>query len=365
MTALAMALVAGACSGEDTSATPGTPAPRATTTSPSGSTSPLAPDGLAAAGARADLLVGVALDPALLADPDYERTVREQYAAVTPENAMKWGPVHPAPDRWDLADADAVVDLAEANGMAVRGHTLNWHRQNPDWVVEGAPTWSAEEAEAILRDHISTLVGRYQGRVVHWDVSNEAIDDDGTWREENPWYQALGEDHVRIAFEAAHAADPDALLFLNDYGIETPGPKQDAVLGLAADLVAAGVPIHGVGLQAHLLAPALPTRAQLDATMARIADMGLEVAVTEADVATLEPPDEAGLAAQRQGWVDLTAACLAQPRCATFVTWGVDDGSSWIPGELPGFGSALLFDQAYQPKPVYDEVLATLRAGRP
>src|SRR5262245_54450001 len=163
---------------------------------------------------------------------------------------MKWGPVHPAEDRWDFEPADRLVAFAEAHGMAVHGHALVWHRQLPPWLDPGM---TPRRMAGVLAGHIETLVGRYRGRVTAWDVLNEALADAGGLRR-TASLREVGPGYIAQAFRLAHAADPDARLYYNDYGAEGGGVKADAVHALVLRLLDEGVPIHGVGLEMHLRA---------------------------------------------------------------------------------------------------------------
>jgi endo-1,4-beta-xylanase len=312
--------------------------------------------------AGSNFLVGAAVtNEPLRDDPRYGGLLAREYNALTPENAMKWDTIHPAPDRYHFAPADAIVDFADSSGMVVRGHTLVWYRQVPEWVTDRE--WTRPELERVLRDHIRRVVGHYRGRVVQWDVVNEAIDGEGRLRD-SVWLRVIGPDYIRLAFRWAREADPDALLFYNDFDLEFPGPKATAVEALVRDLVRGGVPIDGVGLQAHELTARPPTRANVEQTLRTYARMGLAVGITELDVGVVLPGDAAQYEAQARVYDDVLAGCLAVTRCRTFVTWGFTDAHSWVPTELPGFGDALPFDESYRPKPAADALRARLAHGR-
>jgi endo-1,4-beta-xylanase len=296
----------------------------------------------------------VDLDP-LLMDPDYRETLEAQYGSITPENAMKFGIIHPALDGFDFEAADAIMAFAASRSMAVHGHTLLWHEQQPAWLQEGAPTREFLMAE--LESHVATVVGRYANAVASWDVANEVIAPDGGGLRETFWTSGGGADVVDSAFVWARRADPDAELFLNDTAVETIGPKSDALLALAVRLRDAGVPIDGVGFQAHLTVPG-PSREELQANMARFAAAGFDIRITELDVRIPDGTDL--LAEQAEVYADVIGACLAEPRCRGVTTWGFTDRYSWIPGFYPGFGRALPFDSAYVPKPAYEAMARSL-----
>jgi endo-1,4-beta-xylanase len=315
---------------------------------------------LRGAAAGHGLVVGAAVDASALgAESDYAGVLAREYNAVTPENAMKWGLIHPERDRYDFAAADALVTFAQEHGMTVRGHNLVWHMQNPPWLEQGS--FTRDEAITILHDHITTVVSRYRGRVAQWDVVNEAIADDGTLRD-TVWLRAIGPDYIDLAFEFAHAADPKARLYYNDYSTESPGPKQDAVFALVTGLRVRGVPIDGVGFQSHIFSvDAAPSQATLTESLNRFAQAGFAVAITELDVGLTLPADEAQLQRQADVFRSVLAACLSTARCDTFVTWGFTDRHSWVPAFLKGRGAALPFDAQLQPKAAYTALLSELQ----
>ncbi|MFN8038637.1 MAG: endo-1,4-beta-xylanase [Acidimicrobiales bacterium] len=314
-------------------------------------------------GAARGVLMGTAVgSPALLADPDYSATLAHEYGGGVSENDMKWGPIHPAPGTYAFAPADGQVAFLEANAMAVRGHNLAWWNQNPAWLLNGP--WTRDQLIAVLRDHIHTVVGHYAGRIREWDVVNEAIGLDGQpWA--NVWAQKIGfPDYLDLAFTFAHEADPSAKLFYNDFLLEAPGPRFDAVLAMVTGMKARGVPIDGIGFQAHLGTEACGDACvnRTLANMVRAAAAGLSVSITELDVAVPLPATPEKLADQATVYRSVLQACLLAPSCHTFFTWGFTDAHSWIPSQRPGFGAALPFDEQYRPKPAYDAMVATLQS---
>jgi endo-1,4-beta-xylanase len=276
---------------------------------------------------------------------------------LTPENAMKFGPLHPDPDRYNFADADAIIAFAKANAMQVRAHTLVWHEDLPRWLTERNVT--REDLMANLRQHILTVVGRYRGRVVAWDVVNEAMADSGSLRD-TIWLRGIGPDYIDLAFRWAHEADPQARLFYNDYGGEGLGRKSDAIYGLVRNLQTRGVPIHGVGLQTHIRLESSPALRDVAANMNRLAALKLEVHITEMDVRIEGPVTEEALAAQARIYRDMLGVCLSAKNCKAFVLWGFTDRHSWIPQFFPQWGAALIFDESYRPKPAYTALMDAL-----
>ena len=309
------------------------------------------------------IAIGAAVGPQYLRDePAYAETLGREFSMLTPENVMKFGLVHPQPDRYDFADADFIVDFAEAHDMQVRGHNLVWHFQLPTWLTEG--TWTRDELIDILREHITTVVGHYRGRVAAWDVVNEAVGDDGSLRD-SIWLRGIGPDYVDMAFRWAHEADPDAMLFYNDYAGEGLGTKSDAIYALVQGLLERGVPIDGVGLQMHVSLRWSPRPQDVAANMERLGALGLQVHITEMDVAIQGAPGsvEERLAAQANVYRDMMDVCLNSSACKAFVTWGLTDRHSWVPLFTGNPDAPLLFDESYRPKPAYYAIMDAL-AGR-
>lgn len=282
-----------------------------------------------------------------------------EFNMLTPENDMKFSRLRPAPDVYDFDWADSLVAFAEANAMQVRGHTLAWHNQLASWLTAG--TWTEQQAEALLDEHVTTVVAHYRGRLVAWDVVNEAVDDDGRLRS-SFWSDHIGPVYIERAFRAAHAADPDVALFYNDYDIEGLSPKSDSVYALLSELLARGVPVHGIGFQAHFQLGRLPATEEIAQNFERFAALGLRIHVTELDVRVPIPASAEELTLQAEHYRAIVAACLASEACDTVVTWGLTDRESWIPAAFPGWGDALLFDAEYRRKPAYwavHELLST------
>ena len=315
---------------------------------------------LASAAASNGRYFGAALDPAHLDEKTYRKLAATQLGSVTPENQMKWGVVEPVRGSFNWRGADELVAFAEAHGQKVRGHTLVWHSQLPPWLINGG--FSKEEIKDLMVAHIAAEAGRYKGKIYAWDVVNEPFTDDGAWRS-SIFYEAMGPDYVAIALKAAHAADPDAKLYINDYNVETDGPKMRALYDLVASLKAAGAPIDGVGLQSHLAAGAAPK--DMSRVMQKFASLGVEVAVTELDLRLPLPVSDRSLAAQAADYASIAAACRATPRCVGVTTWGITDDYSWIPSRFSGYGAALPFDENYQPKPAVPAMIEALTKPAP
>jgi endo-1,4-beta-xylanase len=301
---------------------------------------------------------GVRIGAAVAAEPlrhdaRYRDVLVREFDIVTPENAMKWETIHPGRHRFDFSEADRIVAAARRSRMQVRGHTLVWHVQNPPWLADALP--SRRRAVALLRAHIRRVARHFRHDVVQWDVVNEPLaPSDGTLRD-SPWLRAIGPDYIELAFRFAHRAAPRARLYLNEFGLEVAGPKLEGMLALVADLKSRGVPIDGVGFQSHVLClfGCRDVFAELQTGLARMAALDVDVAITELDVALVEPVTDDALAEQADTYAAAVDACLAVPRCRTLVLWGFTDRHSWISDLLPGLGAALPFDADYRPKPAY------------
>jgi endo-1,4-beta-xylanase len=297
--------------------------------------------------------IGAAVAPGpLRCEVAYGEALAHEFNILTTENAMKFGPIHPQPDRYAFQDGDDLVAFARAHDMQVRGHALIWHQQLPQWVEQG--DWTRDALLAVMEQHISTVVGRYKGRVQVWDVVNEAIADQAGSLRPTVWEKTIGPEYLDLAFQWAHQADPDALLFYNDYNAEGMNRKSDAVYELVKAMLERGVPVHGVGLQMHITTNRPPDWQDVQGNVARLNALGLEVHITELDVRIRGEPTEAKLAQQAQVYRDVLETCLAAEKCTAFVTWGFTDRYSWVPGFFSGWGAALPFDETYQPKPAHD-----------
>lgn len=318
--------------------------------------------------------VGVAVAPRNLTGPEAELII-QQFSSVTPENAMKMGPIHPEENRYFWNDADAIVDFAQKNGLKVRGHTLCWHSQTPRWFFTDASGQqvSREVLLGRLKQHITDVMGRYKGKIYAWDVVNEAVPDGGeSIYRPSKFYEIIGEDYIEKAFEYAHAVDPQAKLFYNDYNTEN-SVKRDKIYQVVKKLKDKKVPIHGVGLQGHWSLNE-PTAQELEASIKKFGDLGLEVQITELDM-SVYPKEHERRAKKDTDTSELTEA-MTQKQTAQYkmlfdtfrkhkgtltgVTfWNVSDKSSWLDNfPVPGRKDyPLLFDQNLKPKDAFWSVV--------
>lgn len=309
------------------------------------------------------LTFGTAADAIhLTGDRYYTKVLSGQFNSLTPEYEMYWDGIEPRQNQFSFGPTDALVKFAKAHAMTVRGHVLVWHLSNPSWLTSGA--FDAEQLSTVLEHHIDAVVGRYAGKIAQWDVVNEAFDDAGNLRSD-VWGSVLGERYIADAFTDAHRADPKAKLFYNDYNIEFPGPKADAVFAEVKRLKAQHVPIDGVGFQMHAIGgrgtvPGFPAGQLLAVQMRRYRQLGLDVAVTELDERMPLPASADDLAQQKTEFQGALSACLEAANCHTFNMWGFTDKYSWIPSWYPGFGAATMLGPGYGVKPAYQGLRSAL-----
>lgn len=331
-----------------------------------------------------DFLIGTALNSWQILGKDTlaAKIVLQQFNAITPENTMKATHLHPAWDRYNFTLADRLTAYGQQHNIKINGHTLIWHSQLPDYVKK---ITSADSLRQYMKDHITTIAGRYKGKVFSWDVVNEALADDGSLRKSIFW-QRLGEDYIIEAFRLAQQAAPDAQLYYNDYNIEQP-KKRAGAIALIKKIQAAGVRIDGVGIQGHWRASHIPLAA-IEQSIQEFSSLGIKVMFTELDLTVLPNPfrgDNADVSAKgvnnsnelnpypnglpdsvqaqlTKGYEDLFKLFIKHKDKISRITfWGVHDGQSWL-NNFPVAGRVnypLLFDRNYQPKPAFFAVIAT------
>ncbi len=338
---------------------------------------------------RHHFMIGGALNDELVSgkDPQAAALVERHFNSITPENVMKWEHLQPEPGKFTFEAADRVVEFGVKRGMFIVGHTLIWHHQTPSWVFQDSNGKPVDRKTLLkrMKDHISTVVGRYRGKVRGWDVVNEALNEDGSMRQSS-WMMVIGEDYVATAFAYAHEADPSAELYYNDFSLENE-PKRHGALRLVKDLQARKIRIDGVGTQGHYKLD-WPSPAQVEQTIEAFAGLGLGVMITELDVDVLPydietgaeismrtefraelnpyptslPPDKEQELARR--YADLFRVFVKHADKISRVTfWGVYDGRSWL-NDWPVRGRTnhpLLFDRSYRPKPAFFAVVQTAR----
>lgn len=315
--------------------------------------------------------------------PDEVEVVKENFNSIVAENIMKSARIQPKEGEFDFSLSDEFVKFGEENDMHIHGHTLIWHSQVPDWffVGEDGNTVSKEVLVQRMKNHIQTVVGRYKGKIHSWDVVNEAIEDDGSYRE-SKFYKILGEDFIKLAFEFAHEADPEAELYYNDYSMANPG-KRSGVVRMVEKLKKGGAPVHGIGMQGHI-GLNHPEIDEFEKSLVAYGKLG-KVMITELDLSVLPSPwgdagaeisdnyeyeDEMnpfpdGLPDEVQQqltkrYVEFFKLFLKhQDKITRVALWGVNDGNSWK-NNWPVRGRTdypLLFDRENQAKPVVQELI--------
>lgn len=325
--------------------------------------------------------------------------VLRHFGSITAENVLKAAPLNPKPGVWNFGPADAFVAFGRANGLFVIGHTLVWHNQTPAWFFEdeqGRPNSPEAQIER-MRAHIEAVAGRYRGRIDAWDVVNEVIDEDGSYRP-TTWVQAVGsgDELVKAAFRFASQYAPDAELYYNDFNAWRPA-KRDGIVRMVRMLQADGIRIDGIGIQGHW-GLNYPRAEYIEAAIDAYAALGVKVMITELDIdvlpltregqitgrvmsdpqfqleeftAYLDPyrdglPGDVGRQAAER-WAELFRIFHARRDKIDRVTiWGVHDGASWknnypVPGRT---NYALLFDRHHQPKPAFDAVVGVPTAPK-
>jgi endo-1,4-beta-xylanase len=284
------------------------------------------------------LLYGAAvLKSSLVNDAEFSQAFARECAILVPEGALKWDSLRPAPDKFNFTDSDWLLAYAHQNGLQMRGHTLVWHHALPQWF---AGTVTAANAEKMMVEHIQIVAGRYVGKFHSWDVVNEAIalqHGHPQGLRNTPWLNLIGPKYIDLAFRTAAVADPKALLVYNDFGLDYDTPwesaRRQAVLQLLERLVAAGTPIHALGIQAHLLREDPKFNpAQFQTFLRAVASLGLKIMITELDV-TDARFGASSVDRDRQVaavYEDYLTVALAEPAVIALLTWGLSDRYTWL-----------------------------------
>ncbi|MFI2201796.1 non-reducing end alpha-L-arabinofuranosidase family hydrolase, partial [Streptomyces sp. NPDC020192] len=300
---------------------------------------------LAAAAAGSGRYFGTAVPSGRLGDSTYSTILDREFNMITPENEMKWDTTEPSRGTFNFGPADQIVGHASSHGQRMRGHTLVWHSQLPGWVKS---ITDANTLRSVMDNHITTEMTHFKGKIYAWDVVNEAFADGGSGQHRSSVFQdVLGNGFIEEAFRTARNADPSAKLCYNDYNIENwTDAKTQGVYAMVKDFKSRGVPIDCVGFQSHFGAGGPP--ASFQTTLSKFAALGVDVQITELDIAQASPT----------AYANAVQACMNVARCTGITVWGIRDSDSWRTGENP-----LLFDAGGNKKPAYSAVLTALGSG--
>ncbi|ETS84963.1 hypothetical protein PFICI_02988 [Pestalotiopsis fici W106-1] len=348
-----------------------TPVPLGIMAHPLNSTTPSLNDWMTCNG---KLYFGTAASPSHFDDTRWMEILKNHhhFGQVTPENsqkvrpvislfrlksltaAPKWKSTEPERGVFNFTTADINMREAQKNNQLVRCHTLIWYNDLPDWL--STTTWDNATLIAVMENHIKEVVTHFRGQCRSWDVVNEALNDDGTYRQ-TLWYNTIGPAYISMAYDMVAKYDPDAKLYYNDYGIESINNKSLAAMELVRGLKDQGNRIDGVGLQAHypvVLAPSYDDQVQV---MQAFANLGVEVALTELDVFIEIPETQSQVDTQAQIYADSVRACVDVPACIGVTVWGFYDPYSWVNNDtVPGYGDPDLWWANYTTKPAYTAI---------
>lgn len=330
--------------------------------------------------------VGVAMNTAQITGNDSLALalIKKHFNSIVAENCMKSEVMQPVEGEFDFTLADRMIKLGEENKMHIVGHTLIWHSQAPKWFFTDAEgnEVTPEVLAARMKNHIQTVVSRYKGRVHDWDVVNEAINDDGSWRE-SPFYKILGKDFVKLAFQYAQEADPDAELYYNDYSMSNEG-RRNGVIAMVKELQAQGIKVSGIGMQGHM-GMDFPDLKEFEKSIVAFAALGVKVMITELDMSVLPTPwsqtganiaDKAEYQEKMNPYVNGVSPevnaewenrflsffelfAKHSDKISRVTLWGLRDSDSWknnwpIPGRTD---FPLLFDRNYEAKPIVKRIM--------
>lgn len=330
------------------------------------------PQGLNALAGPRGLTWGTAMSTEALSQPDLQALILTDAGAITPENSLKWDATEPKPGQFSWAESDRLLAWARSHGLAVRGHALVWHQQLPAWLQGLEP----RQLRAALERHVRTLSRHGRGGIRSWDVVNEPLDEQGYGLRQSLWLKKLGPGYIADALRWARQEDPNARLMLNDYGLEGDDPqtarKRQSLLALVDALRRDRVPLDGIGLQAHLLAPrdGQPQFTTLPAFLRQLRQRGLMVEITELDVSDRDLPADISRRDQQVAatYDALLAAVLKEPALRQITTWGLSDRNSWLNTAFPRRDGLpqrpLPYDSALQPKHALSSIRARLQQLR-
>jgi len=317
--------------------------------------------------------VGASVCGKMMKIPEVDALIKKHFSTLTVENEMKFGPVHPEENRYKWDNCDLVANYARKNSMPIRGHVMLWHNQNPSWLfLDNGETVSKSKLYKRLEDHMAQVVNRYNDVVYSWDVLNEVIDvdkgDENGFRLSD-WYKICGKEIYAFAFKKMKELCPKAKLFYNDYNNES-GKKMDVSLDFLSELLDAGVPIDGVGIQAHWYYN-FPNEEIIKNAIEKYSKLGLEIEFTEVDISVYEWSEareksqffnsrpEERIAEQAKTYMNLFRAASSSPSVKNITTWGVADNYTWLDDfPVPERKNwPLLFDENYKEKLVVSSLI--------
>lgn len=310
-------------------------------------------------------LIGATVEPFNL--ERYSSVLKEHFNSITLENALKWDSTQKKQGAFDFSGADQCIDFAVKNNMKIRGHTLVWHGITPKWVFydEQGSIIDKERLLERMKEHIHTVMGRYKGKIYCWDVVNEAIEnrDNGKQYVDCEWLRICGPDYIKKAFVYAHEADPEALLFYNDYQVEF-SIKRAKTLRMIKEMQQEGIPIHGVGIQSHTTMN-VPSLYEIKAAIEEFASLGLQIHISEIDISVYDYRDESRIyrsftpeLAEKQArrYEEIFRIFREYKKEITSVTfWGVADDHTWLDSEIRK-SWPFVFDENLAPKPAFYKI---------
>ncbi|CAG2101418.1 unnamed protein product [Medioppia subpectinata] len=301
--------------------------------------------------------IGTAITSLGLNDAKYMEIVGQEFNSGTTENEMKWSVLESSKGVYNWTNADILVDYARKHNMSFRGHTFLWHRRVPDYAMK--LDGNKSELNKVVHDHIKSVAGHFKGKIYAWDVVNEVLNenDPGDKLRDSLFSRTLGVEFIEQAFRTAHAVDPNAKLYINDYGIEAINNKSDALYAMVKGWLAAGVPVHGVGMQAHFREGSVP--ASLQENIQRFSHLGLDVAITELNIRYKLPGSQEKINKQTQDYAHAFQACMNVERCVGVTVWGFTDKYSNIFDK--GYGEQQLWTVDCKPKPAVAAVKKLLK----
>ncbi|KAI0018019.1 glycoside hydrolase family 10 protein [Xylariomycetidae sp. FL0641] len=282
-------------------------------------------------------------------------TNSDDFTSFTCENEMKFDATEPSRGVFSYTNADKIVAQAQSTGQIMRCHTLVWHSQLPSWVTSGG--YDNATMISIMQNHITNVMTHYKGQCYAWDVVNEALAEDGSYRSDSPWYKAIGPAYIPIAFATAAQVDPSAKLYYNDYNCDVPGAKATGAQNLIKTIQAYGAKIDGMGLQGHMSVGSV-NQANLITNLNNFANLGVDVAYTELDINTPSPESSSALAQQALDYASVVNACKSVSACVGITEWGITDKYTWISG-----GAPLPWDASLNKKPAYTSMLSAWGAA--